>query len=397
MKASMFTTLFVLSLATTLVPVVCPAAEPAAQVGVVSHVKVLSDKVPDVSSLEAWKKSFIKDGMCDQEKALAVWKSNVAFVYQDAPPTEFLHEGCVHDAIKEFNVYGYGMCCCASARTEQLSRYVGLQARGWAINAPQRAGGVLGQPLAHLGRLAGKLLHPPRRHDRQRRRHLPRRPGLAQGTSRLQRQQRQVDRVPPRGRLDRLEEGSALLADCKFYDWGGWWPAKTHGWYSTMQEYDGSHKTPFPYEYGYSQGYQVNIQLRRGERLTRNWFNQGRHVNGILHDGDAPAVSRRKIGEGNMAFLRNYGDLTEGRVGCGRAEYDVPLADGAFRYAAVAVDNIACRQDDQRGPAMHLKDPPKSGYVEIDMPTSYVYLTGQIELDAAVAEGGSDPPTPERQ
>ncbi len=208
MKASMFTTLFVLSLATTLVPVVCPAAEPAAQVGVVSHVKVLSDKVPDVSSLEAWKKSFIKDGMCDQEKALAVWKSNVAFVYQDAPPTEFLHEGCVHDAIKEFNVYGYGMCCCASARTEQLSRYVGLQARGWAINAPQCAGGVLGQPLAPLGRLAGKLLHPPRRHDRQRRRHLPRRPGLAQGTSRLQRQQRQVDRVPPRGRLDRLEEGS---------------------------------------------------------------------------------------------------------------------------------------------------------------------------------------------
>ncbi len=90
-----------------------------------------------------------------------------------------------------------------------------------------------------------------------------------------------------------------------------------------------------------------------------------------------------------MAFLRNYGDLTEGRVGCGRAEYDVPLADGAFRYAAVAEDNIACRQDDQRGPAMHLKDPPKSGYVEIDMPTSYVYLTGQIELDAAVAEGGS--------
>src|SRR5689334_14906865 len=39
-------------------------------VGVVSFVKVLSDKVEDVSSLEAWKKSFIKDGMSDKEKAL---------------------------------------------------------------------------------------------------------------------------------------------------------------------------------------------------------------------------------------------------------------------------------------------------------------------------------------
>ena len=39
------------------------AAEAARPAGVVSHIKVLSDKVPDVSSLEAWKKSFIKDGM----------------------------------------------------------------------------------------------------------------------------------------------------------------------------------------------------------------------------------------------------------------------------------------------------------------------------------------------
>src|SRR5437899_2786201 len=35
----------------------------AARVGVVSHIKVLSDKVADVSSLAAWKKSFIRDGM----------------------------------------------------------------------------------------------------------------------------------------------------------------------------------------------------------------------------------------------------------------------------------------------------------------------------------------------
>ena len=57
-----------------------------AEVGVVSHIQVLSDKVPDVSSLEAWKKSFIKDGMSDKEKALAVFNTEVTFQQADAPP-----------------------------------------------------------------------------------------------------------------------------------------------------------------------------------------------------------------------------------------------------------------------------------------------------------------------
>ncbi|MFC1596351.1 hypothetical protein ACFL5Q_00195 [Planctomycetota bacterium] len=40
-----------------LLPVVCLAQQTANHpVGVVGHVKVLSDKVPDVSSMEAWKK-----------------------------------------------------------------------------------------------------------------------------------------------------------------------------------------------------------------------------------------------------------------------------------------------------------------------------------------------------
>src|SRR5262249_1676902 len=50
--------------------------------------------------------------------------------------------------------------------------------------------------------------------------------------------------------------GPALLARCPFYDAGGFWPARTHGWSNTMQEYDGTlgkedGKKPFLYEYGY--------------------------------------------------------------------------------------------------------------------------------------------------
>ena len=65
----------------------------AKPVGVVSHVKVLSDKVRDVSSMEAWKRSFIREGMTDEQKAIAVWRSVVMHRYQDSPPIEFLHEG----------------------------------------------------------------------------------------------------------------------------------------------------------------------------------------------------------------------------------------------------------------------------------------------------------------
>ncbi|MDP7304277.1 MAG: hypothetical protein QGG09_14325, partial [Pirellulaceae bacterium] len=81
-------------------------------VAIVGHVKVLSQHVPDVSSIEAWEKSFIREDMSPQEKALAIFKTKVMFSHQDPPPLEYLQEAaCVHDPIKSFNVYGYGMCC----------------------------------------------------------------------------------------------------------------------------------------------------------------------------------------------------------------------------------------------------------------------------------------------
>src|SRR5262249_46989890 len=106
------------------------------RVGVVCNIQVLSDKVPDVSSVDAWKKSFLKDGMSDEEKALAAWRTTVMFQHQDVPPCEYLqHEEVVQDPIKIFNVYGYSFCSVASCNVEALARAAGLRARGWGINA----------------------------------------------------------------------------------------------------------------------------------------------------------------------------------------------------------------------------------------------------------------------
>ena len=368
-----------------------PAKEP---VGIVSYVKVVSDKVPDVSSLEAWKKSFIADNMSDQDKALAVWKSNCMFVYQDTPPIEGLHEGCVHDAIKSFNVYGYGMCCCASARVEGMSRYLGFEARAYGINGhsiPE----VKWDNSWHF--LDASLLNYFTREDgkiasvedigKSVQAWLKDNPNYKANDAKL-REFNMADGWTS------WKKGPALLANCKFYDASGFWPAKTHGWYSTMQEFDGTNNTPFSYEYGYSQGYQVNVQLRPGERLTRSWFHKNQDVNTVAKDGGAPGALGgdkenfyKAAKTFNNQFFEKWPDTAPGRVGSATLEYAPPLAEKTFASTALRFENLRGTTDGGKQ-AITLADGSKQGILEIRMPTSYVYLDGKLKLSATVGNGG---------
>ena len=114
----------------------------------------------------------------------------------------------------------------------------------------------------------------------------------------------------------------------------------------------------------------------------------GLHVNGILSDGGAPGCLKEKVGQGFMAYLVSYGDSTTGRIGSGSLEYDVPLADGAFRTGALRVENLASKAEDGAGPAVHVKDAARPGVLEIRMPCSYVYLGGELATDAVIGQGG---------
>src|SRR5688572_32932004 len=102
-----------------------------APVGVVSHLNLVSDKSQDLSTLEAWKRTYIKDGMSDQDKAIAVFNTMTRYRQQASPPSEYLRSGMagghVDDPMKTVHVYGYGQCCGGSGGNGGPARYRGLQ------------------------------------------------------------------------------------------------------------------------------------------------------------------------------------------------------------------------------------------------------------------------------
>jgi hypothetical protein len=343
------------------------------QVGVVCHVKVVSDKVPDMTNLETWKKAYIKDGMTDAQKAMTVWKTVRTFQHQEAPPNEYLqNETAVQDPFKIFNVYGYSLCSIASCDIECLARYAGLKARGRIINS-HSVPEIFYDGEWHL--LDASLLT-----------YFPKADGKLASVDEIMAGVKDWYEKNPgyKKNGDKLmkfmtgggwRKGPEVLSRTPCYDENGWFEAATHGWYSTMQEYDGSANGI--YEYGYSQGYEVNIRLRQGERLTRNWSNKGLHVN-MNGGGDVPGCMTMKTGQDSLRYTPKDGDLAPGRVGNGTLEYDMPVATTAYRGGALLIENL------EEGRA-RVKDGSKPGVLVLRMPTSYVYLTGKLRFTAAGA------------
>jgi hypothetical protein len=354
-------------------------------VGVVSHIKVTTDKIEDVSSLEAWKQSFIKPGMTDQQKAIAVWETVVKFRQQDIPPNEFLaNENNVHDPIKAFNVYGYGMCCCASANIEALARYAGLEARGWGItghSVPEI------QIDGHWCMFDASLINFFKKPDGSIASVEEVSKNITDWYAKHPEYRNNNKKLMQFMRGDGWKNGPELLTGGR-YDDNGWLPAATHGWYSSMSEF-GSEKKNFVYEYGCAVGYELNIQLRPGETLVRNWSNKGLHVN-MLDDGaPAPGCINMKTGTDQLRYAPAFGDIAPGRIGNGTLEYDLPLASGAFRSGMLVAENLASKSEDSSGPAVHVKDASKPAELTFRMPSSYIYLGGELDFSPVVGAGGS--------
>lgn len=355
-----------------------------AQAQVVSHLNVVSDKSEDVSSPEAWKKTYIKDGMSDQDKAIAVFNTLVRYRQQASPPQEDLQLGCAHDPFKTIHVYGYGQCCCASGEVSGLLRYLGYQARGRIIAAhsvPEMFYNdtwhlidcsVMNYHINDKGELASvdeihnavmdwSAQHPDLANNDAKLRAFAQNGGWKNGPALM-------------ARGPRAEE---------FFGKDGTNTAGWHGWHSNMQEYywkPGKADLGAIYEYAVSMGYQLNVQLRPGEKITRNFFSRGIRYTNNMDQGDHNSLQDRKL----LGIQTKLGDRAPGRVGDGTFEWNVPLKLDTLKTVALTADNLGV------APAgVTLADAAKPAILVLRFPSSYVYVMGEAVIAANVAQGGS--------
>jgi hypothetical protein len=334
-------------------------------VGVVSHVKLVSDKSPDISTLEAWQKSFIRKGMSEQDKAIAIFNTIVRYRHQANPPREYLSSemagGHVHDPLKSFHVYGYGQCCCAAAEVQGLARYLGLKTRGRPITVHSVAevfcdGGwrlidpsVMNYHVKEDGKLAGvDEIHQAVEEW------LEKNPQFAQGEIKDR-----DKKLRTFAKNQGWKQGPALLANSdEFYGEHGVNTAGWHGWSSTMIEYS---KVEPPDEFYATMGYQLNVQLRPGEKITRNFFSRGIEFTNKMNEGYYKELLNRK----SLGIQTKLGDVAPARVGDGTIEWNVPID----RLQAIALSSAR-------------------NHFVLRFPSSYVYVTGRATVKANIASGG---------
>jgi hypothetical protein len=291
------------------------------------------------------------------------------------------------DPIKYFNVYGY--CAGPGAQTSflQLARHIGLAARGQSLNrwgtAEVQYDGAWhcfdAGMIAYYRKPDGKVASAQELVAGVKAWHeAP--PGLLGNVPAIKKYMADPG----------IAKGPEILRNIPTMDARGNFTLNFFGWYSAMLIFDGSNNTPFLYEEPVVEGYEVNVQLRRGEKLTRNWSNKGMDVNMLDEKGQAPNCLKGIVGQGPLSYTPKMGDLANGRIGNGKLEYEMPLGEkGCLEAGALSVDNLACRADDKGEGAIHLRDSSKPGGFVLRMPCSYIYLAGELTLDAKVGEGGS--------
>ena len=283
---------------------------------------------------------------------MAVWRSVVMHRYQDAPPIEFLHEGCVHDPIKTFNVYGYGMCCCASCNIEALARYVGPGGPRLGASTLHSVPEVFYDNAWHM--FDASLVN-----------YFPKPDGKIASVEEIvaavkgwlekhpeyRKNDAKLRQFHQAGGWMGWKNGPELLANCPFYDWRGWWPAKTHGWYSTMQEFDGTRQHAVPLRVRLLAGLRGQHPAPPRRAAHAQLVQQGparqRHPQGRRRPGLPEREDRR-----GLHGLPAPSTATSPRAGSAAARWSTTCRWPTARSArgALAAENLASKSEDNGGP-----------------------------------------------
>jgi hypothetical protein len=343
----------------------------------VNQLKVLSDKIDDVTTVENIVKSFVKPRMSDEERAKALWRAVVKYRHQAAPPNEHLAgDWEAHDPVKLFNVYGYCMCCCASALIEALNREDGRDARGRILEGHSvaevryRDGWHMfdGALIAYFPRPQDGVAASVDEISASVQDWYAAHPGYQKNPARL------LDLMRKDGWSGWRAHGPALLAGCPYYR-AGYLPAGTHGWDATMIEYDRKCEI---YEYGYDVGHRALFSLRPGESFVREAGNRGLHVNRDVDPGWDGLTARAP--ENDLVYLKEFFPAYKGGVAAsGVHRYAPDLATGELALGSEIFDNLVAGGT----PALRVKASGRPGACVIPMVSPYVYLGGRVRLKAA--------------
>jgi hypothetical protein len=356
---------------------VARAGDRAAPGARINGLKVLSDRVDDVTTEDNILKSFVKPGMTDAERAQAIWTALIKYRHQAPPPNEYLAADWeAHDPVKILNVYGYCMCCCSSALVEALNRADGREARGRILNnhsVPEvRYGDAwhmfdaslitvfpkTGGEAASVDEIAGAVASWYADH-----------PGSKGNKAKL------AEIMRGDGWTGWKTQGPALLAACPYYR-QGFFPAGTHGWADTMAEY--AREPREVYEYGYHVGHRALFRLRPGEAIVREAGNRGLHVNmDRMPNWDG---LKARAPEKDLAYLDDFLlGYRGGLVGNGVHRYAPNLTAGDLAAGAEVYENLTEGGD---SPRLRPKGPDRPGVAVVEVASPYVYLGGRLRLKA---------------
>ena len=367
----------------------------------INNLKVLSNHVDDVTTPENILKSFVKPGMTDQQRSVALWTAAVRYRHQTAPPNEFLAADWeAHDPVKLFNVYGYCMCCCCSSILEALNRLDGRETRGRILNGhsvpevkyhddsapslraktpPLSGAGAPEVDGWHMFDCSLITLFPKPdgtmasvdEISQAVRDWYAQNPGFEGNSGKL------VGLMREDGWMGWKEKGPALLAACP-YNKSGYYPARTHGWDATMSEYNRKSEV---YEYGYQLGHRALFSLRPGESLVREASNRGLHVNG----DPGFDMLKARAPENDLAYVSEFlPGYNGGVVANGYHRYAPDLAASDLAQGALVYDNLVNRTG---GTSLVRRDATKPGVAVIEMSSPYVYLGGRVKVSAVCAAG----------
>jgi hypothetical protein len=347
-----------------------------------NQLKVLSDEIDDVTTVENIVKSFVKPGTSDQARAKALWTAVVKYRHQTTPPNEYLAgDWEAHDPVKIFNVYGYCMCCCCSALFEALNREDGREARGRILNGhsvPEVRyqngwhmfdGSLItffpkpgNRSAAAVDEISAAVADWYARH--------PDYHGNNQKIFQLMRQD---------GWNGWKTSGPVLLAECPYFR-AGYLPARTHGWDATMVEYDRKSEI---YEYGYDVGHRALCSLRPGESFIREAGNRGLHVN-MQSDPNWDGLKARAP-ENDLVYLNDFfPGYHGGVVANGTHRYAPNLSAGDLALGTEVFDNLVSGGS----PTLRVKNASRPGTAIVPMVSPYVYLGGRLRIRATGESAG---------